>query len=187
MLSSKSLVLFLCCLLASSISAFTFQPLSNGGCALKTRLHGMAQPETQIKTKTKVETQTKQKVVIKKKEKTDDPVSRREEDFQDAPMFKVMLLEDGSYDAEHVVTRLCGKFYSYISFALVPLCDKYHRAHFEILVFSFKFVQLLSKIWMKMPLRLSFNKPCKKAKPCAASTPLNVPSCSKNNFCDRIL
>ena len=68
----------------------------------------MAQPETQIKTKTKVETQTKQKVVIKKKEKVDDPVSRREEEFQDAPMFKVMLLEDDSYDAEHVVTRLCA-------------------------------------------------------------------------------
>ena len=69
----------------------------------------MAQPETQIKTKTKVETKTRQKVVITKKEKTDDPVQRREHDFEDAPMFKVMLLEDDGYDAEHVVTRLCGK------------------------------------------------------------------------------
>lgn len=68
----------------------------------------MAQPETQIKTKTKVETQTKQKVVIQKKEKVHDPISRRDEEFEDAPMFKVMLLEDDSYDAEHVVTRLCG-------------------------------------------------------------------------------
>eukprot|EP00977_Amphora_coffeiformis_P024460 scaffold15910_cov193-Amphora_coffeaeformis.AAC.14 len=54
----------------------------------------MAQPETQIKTKTKIETQTKQKVEIRKQEKTHDPISRREDDFQDAPMFKVMLLED---------------------------------------------------------------------------------------------
>ena len=74
-----------------------------------TRLAGMAQPETQIKTKTKIETQTKQKVEIKRKVETGDPVSRREEEFQDAPMFKVMLLEDDGYDAEHVVTRLCGK------------------------------------------------------------------------------
>lgn len=35
-------------------------------------------------------------------------MSRREEEFQDAPMFKVMLLEDDSYDGEHVVTRLCA-------------------------------------------------------------------------------
>lgn len=69
----------------------------------------MAQPETETKTKTKVETQTKRKVEIQKKEKTDDPVSRRDEEFEDAPMFKVMLLEDNGYDAEHVVTRLCGK------------------------------------------------------------------------------
>jgi ATP-dependent Clp protease adapter protein ClpS len=68
----------------------------------------MAQPETQIKTKTKVETQTKQKVVIQKKEQVHDPLSRRDEEFQDAPMFKVMLLADDSYSGEHVVTRLCA-------------------------------------------------------------------------------
>ena len=101
---SKSLLLLFCYFVASI--AFIVRP--NAPFLATTRLAGMAQPETQIKTKTKVETQTKQKVVIKKKEKTDDPVSRREEEFQDAPMFKVMLLEDDSYDAEHVVTRMCG-------------------------------------------------------------------------------
>lgn len=68
----------------------------------------MKQPETQIKTKTKVETITKQKVIVKEKIKTGDPVARRKEEFQDAPMFKLMLLQDDGYDAEHVITRLCA-------------------------------------------------------------------------------
>mmetsp|Transcript_8622 Transcript_8622/g.17364 ORF Transcript_8622/g.17364 Transcript_8622/m.17364 type:complete len:161 (-) Transcript_8622:159-641(-) len=99
----KSLLFFALCV--SSASAFCFQPHR---VPTTTRLAGMAQPETQIKTKTKIETQTKQKVEIRKQEKTHDPISRREDDFQDAPMFKVMLLEDNGYDAEHVVTRLCA-------------------------------------------------------------------------------
>lgn len=56
-----------------------------------TAYYGMAQPEIQIKTKTTVETKQKQKVVNEKKSKTGEPVSRRDEDFQDAPMYKVSL------------------------------------------------------------------------------------------------
>lgn len=78
-----------------------------GGPTTYVRLYGMAQPEIQIKTKTKVEVQTKQKVEIRKKAKTGEPVSRNEEDFQDAPMFKLMLLSDDGYDGEHVITRMC--------------------------------------------------------------------------------
>jgi len=66
----------------------------------------MAQPETQIKTKVKVETKQKSKQIQKEKVKTGDPVSKRKEEFQDAPMYKVMLLGDDSYDAEHVVLRM---------------------------------------------------------------------------------
>ena len=105
MLSFKSLICLVGYLCALS-SAFVLRTPVSTTTYTTTQLAGMAQPEVQIKTKTKVETQTKQKVIIKKKEKTDDPVSRREEEFQDAPMFKVMLLEDDGYDAEHVVTRL---------------------------------------------------------------------------------
>lgn len=68
----------------------------------------MAQPEIQIKTKTTVETKQKQKVLSKEKVKTGDPISHRKEEFEDAPMFKLMLLADDSYDAEHVVTRMCA-------------------------------------------------------------------------------
>ena len=69
---------------------------------------GMAQPEIQIKTKTTVETKQKLKVLNKEKVKTGDPISHRKEEFEDAPMFKLMLLGDDSYDAEHVITRMCA-------------------------------------------------------------------------------
>jgi len=69
---------------------------------------GMAQPEVEIKTKTKQATKEKQKVLKKEKVSTGEPVSRKEEEFQDAPMYKLMLLEDDSYDAEHVVERMCA-------------------------------------------------------------------------------
>jgi ATP-dependent Clp protease adapter protein ClpS len=103
----KAFFCALCLMMATGSLAFVVQP-SVSHAAISSRLAGMAQPETEIKTKTKVETQVKQKVVIQKKEKVHDPLSRREEEFQDAPMFKVMLLEDDSYSAEHVVTRLCS-------------------------------------------------------------------------------
>lgn len=69
---------------------------------------GMAQPEIQIKTKTTVETKQKSKVLNKEKVKTGDPVQKRKEEFQDAPMFKLMLLSDDSYDPEHVISRMCA-------------------------------------------------------------------------------
>jgi ATP-dependent Clp protease adapter protein ClpS len=71
-------------------------------------LAAQAQPEVQIKTKVKVETKEKQKVTQKQKVKSGEPVQRHEDEFQDAPMYKVMLLSDESYDAEHVVTRMCA-------------------------------------------------------------------------------
>jgi ATP-dependent Clp protease adapter protein ClpS len=43
----------------------------------------------------------------KQQTKIDEPVSKRKEEFQDAPMYKLMLLSDDSYDTEHVITRLC--------------------------------------------------------------------------------
>jgi ATP-dependent Clp protease adapter protein ClpS len=69
---------------------------------------GMAQPEIQIKTKTTVETKQKSKVLSKEKVQTGDPVQKRKEEFQDAPMFKLMLLSDDSYDPEHVISRMCA-------------------------------------------------------------------------------
>lgn len=69
---------------------------------------GMAQPEIKIGQKTALVTETKQKVVIQKRNKVDDPVSRREEDFEEAPLYKVMLLGDDAYDGAHVMERMCA-------------------------------------------------------------------------------
>ncbi len=57
----------------------------------------------------KVETVTKQKVksVERQKSKSSDPINRREEKFEDAPLFKVMLIGDEDYDQAHVVERMC--------------------------------------------------------------------------------
>ncbi|KAL7557157.1 hypothetical protein ACA910_010296 [Epithemia clementina (nom. ined.)] len=104
-----AIIMLVVCLFGQSSSFLVSPPIH--GIVARTRdvrLEGMAQPEIQIKTKTKVEVQTKQKVEIKKKAKTGEPVSRNEEDFQDAPMFKLMLLSDDGYDGEHVVTRMCA-------------------------------------------------------------------------------
>jgi len=89
-------------------SSRAFVPVTRQSTTSTSVFMGMAQPEVEIKTKTKVETKQKQKIQQTQKSKTGEPVSRREEDFQDAPLYKLMLLEDNSYDAEHVITRMCA-------------------------------------------------------------------------------
>ena len=69
---------------------------------------GAAIAKPKIGQKTAVEVKTRQKVEIRKKNKPAEPVQRREEDFQDAPMYKLMLIGDDSYDAVHVIERLCS-------------------------------------------------------------------------------
>jgi ATP-dependent Clp protease adapter protein ClpS len=72
---------------------------SGGGAAL-------AKPA--IKTVQKTETQVREKVKQQSKVHTFDPISRREDEFQDAPMFKLMLIGDTDYDTGHVIERLCA-------------------------------------------------------------------------------
>merc|ERR1712176_811925 len=50
---------------------------------------------------------TKQRAKEKKKAKTGDPITRRKEKFEEAPLFKLMLIGDDDYDEVHVVERLC--------------------------------------------------------------------------------
>ncbi|GKY97649.1 hypothetical protein MPSEU_000723300 [Mayamaea pseudoterrestris] len=69
---------------------------------------GMASPEVETKTKVKQETKTRQKVYHKETVRTGDPVSRRDEEFEDPPMFTLMLLGDDGYDKEHVILRMCS-------------------------------------------------------------------------------
>jgi ATP-dependent Clp protease adapter protein ClpS len=72
---------------------------SGGGAAL-------AKPK--IKQDTKTVSKSKQKYKTTNEAKTHDPISRRDEEFEEAPMFKLMLLSDNSYEAFHVVERMCA-------------------------------------------------------------------------------
>jgi ATP-dependent Clp protease adapter protein ClpS len=68
----------------------------------------MASPEVETKTKVKQETKTRQKTYYKETTRTGDPMSRRDEEFEDPPMYSLMLLGDDGYDKEHVVLRMCS-------------------------------------------------------------------------------
>lgn len=94
-------------LLLHSAQTFTIAPAFSR-VSSPLAMAGMAQPETKIKTKVTTQEVTKQAQKSKQKIRADDPVSRREEDFQDAPMFILYLLHDESYDPEHVITRMCA-------------------------------------------------------------------------------
>ena len=69
---------------------------------------GAAIAKPKIKTDIKTKEKVKQKQSVKKKAQIDEPKSRRKEEFKEAPLFKVMLLGDDSYDIGHVVDRLCA-------------------------------------------------------------------------------
>jgi ATP-dependent Clp protease adapter protein ClpS len=90
--------------------AFTRAPLSlTTSTTTSLFMAGQAQPEVETKTKVKVEQKEKQKQQQKRKEKTDDPVQRKDDDnFEEAPMYKLVLLRDDAYDPEHVITRMCS-------------------------------------------------------------------------------
>merc|ERR1740129_33990 len=65
----------------------------------------IAKPSVNIGQKTAVTTKVgqKTKTVQTTKVKTADPVKRKEPEFIDAPMYKVMLVGDEGYDQGHVV------------------------------------------------------------------------------------
>lgn len=69
---------------------------------------GAALAKPAIKQAQKTETKSKQKSKSVQKAKTNDPISRRDEEFEEAPMYKLMLIGDESYDAVHVVERMCA-------------------------------------------------------------------------------
>lgn len=72
-------------------------PDKGGGSAIAT-------PATKQVTTTVTKQKSEQKQ--KQKAKPSDPDLRNEEDFEDAPMFRLFLIGDESYEQEHVVTRV---------------------------------------------------------------------------------
>lgn len=108
---------FLLLLLAFFQVTSAFVPVSNFGVRPTVTLFagseedsssGAAIAKPQIKTSQKVETVQKEKVKQRQEAKEHDPISRRDEDFEEAPMYKLMLLGDDSYDAALVAERLCA-------------------------------------------------------------------------------
>lgn len=69
---------------------------------------GAAIAKPAVKQAQKTETKAKEKTRSTSKAKTHDPISRRDEEFEDAPMYKLMLIADESYDPVHVVERMCA-------------------------------------------------------------------------------
>ena len=110
------LILLLTALCSSLSQGFAFSSTPNAFTQRSSKLFAgksdkeggaaIAKPKVNIGQKTAVQTDTKQKVQVRKKNKPAEPVQRRDEDFEDAPMFKLMLLGDDSYDQVHVVERL---------------------------------------------------------------------------------
>ncbi len=78
-------------------SLYQSGPDKGGGSAIAT-------PATKQVTTTV--TKQKQKSEQKQKAKPSEPDLRNEEDFEDAPMFRLFLIGDESYEQEHVVTRI---------------------------------------------------------------------------------
>ena len=66
----------------------------------------IAKPKIKTDQATKVVQKSQQKQ--KQKAEIHDPISRRDKDFEDAPMCKLMLIGDDSCDASHVIEQLCS-------------------------------------------------------------------------------
>jgi ATP-dependent Clp protease adapter protein ClpS len=96
--------------------AFMVSPPAFTRASLKTATASsalfMSQAQPEVETKTKVKQKEKQKQEQKQQQKqkaeTGEPVNRKEDDFEDAPMYKLVLLRDDAYDPEHVITRMCS-------------------------------------------------------------------------------
>mmetsp|Transcript_7494 Transcript_7494/g.11417 ORF Transcript_7494/g.11417 Transcript_7494/m.11417 type:complete len:169 (+) Transcript_7494:96-602(+) len=104
---------------------------------------GPAIAKPKIGQKTAVEVKTVQKVEIKRKIQPADPVSRKAEDFEEAPLFKVMLIGDDGYDANHVVERItslmeeldddaASTIFEQAQMAGQAMCGKYPLEHAEM-------------------------------------------------------
>mmetsp|Transcript_21245 Transcript_21245/g.29782 ORF Transcript_21245/g.29782 Transcript_21245/m.29782 type:complete len:175 (-) Transcript_21245:273-797(-) len=104
--------------IANIVTSFTlptaFAPKTNSHLSIlqakgegETGGAALAKPKVSIGQKTALVTKQKSATVSKKKAKTSEPVSRRDDDFEDAPMYKVVLIGDEDYDQAHVVEKMC--------------------------------------------------------------------------------
>ena len=103
----------------------------------------IAKPSVKIGQKTAVVTETVKKVEVRKKKQTGDPITRKEAEFMDAPLYKLMLLGDDAYDMSHVIERLCAvmedldedaalTIFKSAQTAGKAMCGKYPQEHAEV-------------------------------------------------------
>jgi ATP-dependent Clp protease adapter protein ClpS len=128
---------------------FTFQasaflvPAPSRSFLTSINMAGLSQPDIKIGQKTALVTKQNQKVEIRQKAKTSEPVQNRKDDFMEAPLFKVMLIGDDSYDIGHVMERMCAimedmdedqakKIFGNAQSMGKAMCGKYPMEHAEM-------------------------------------------------------
>jgi len=67
---------------------------------------GQSAVKQKIGQKTALVVNTRQKVEIREKAEVGEPVTRRKEEFREAPMYKLMLIGDDTYEPAHVIDRI---------------------------------------------------------------------------------
>jgi ATP-dependent Clp protease adapter protein ClpS len=109
-------------------------------------LHGLAQPAVEIGQKTAIKQRVGEKTSTTIKATTiAKPKVRKEQEIEDAPMYKVMLLGDEEYNVAHVVPRLCelmedmdenmaGTVFKSAQVSGRAMCGKYPLEHAELYV-----------------------------------------------------
>jgi len=107
----QSIALLLSCLATSQAFTANITPVVRSNTRLfagdSDKEGGAAIAKPKVGVKVEQITKQKAKSVQKRKSKPSDPINRREDDFEDAPMFKVLLIGDESYDQAHVIERMC--------------------------------------------------------------------------------
>eukprot|EP00566_Odontella_aurita_P027202 CAMPEP_0113525510 /NCGR_PEP_ID=MMETSP0015_2-20120614/205_1 /TAXON_ID=2838 /ORGANISM="Odontella" /LENGTH=170 /DNA_ID=CAMNT_0000423691 /DNA_START=365 /DNA_END=877 /DNA_ORIENTATION=- /assembly_acc=CAM_ASM_000160 len=104
---------------------------------------GAAIAKPKVQTKQAVKTETRRKEKSKRRVRASDPTSRSDEKFEDAPLYKLMLLGDEEYDQAHVVERMCAlledmdedqasTIYSQAEISGKAMCGKYPYEHAEM-------------------------------------------------------
>ena len=112
-----------------------------------TKLFGLAQPSVEIGQKTAVKQKVGQKTatVTTHRVQTADPKTRKEAEFEEPLLYKVMLLGDEEYDQGHTIQRLCevmedideglaSTIFKSAQVAGKAMCGKYPLEHAEMYV-----------------------------------------------------
>ena len=115
--------------------------------AASTSLFGLSQPSVEIGQKTAVKQKVGQKsaTVTTHRVQTAEPKTRKEAEFEEPLLYKVMLLGDEEYDQGHTIQRICevmedideglaATIFKSAQVAGKAMCGKYPLEHAEMYV-----------------------------------------------------